>query len=114
MKKAKQILFRLPEYLLIAAVIFYWSSAGSIINPIAIGLVLILILQIIIRNRIIGLLIPILLILTCIFLSLALASEINEFPIFNAEAKRLLLIGLTYLTSTIFISGLISYKYSNS
>lgn len=112
MKIFKQILLKLPEYLLIAAVIFYWGSAGIVINLIAIALIIILILQIIFKNRIIGLIIPSLLIMTCLYMLMALISEFNEFPTFNAEAKKLLLVGLSYFISTMIVAGIMIYKYS--
>lgn len=112
MKKLKKILLELPEYLLIFAVIFYWGSAGKVINPIAIVLIIGLILQIIFRNRTVGIIIPSLLILTSFFMLLALMSEFNEFPTFNADAKKLLFVGLSYFISTIIVSGLMIYRYS--
>ena len=111
MKKLKKFLLELPEYLLIAAVIFYWGSAGMVINPIAIGLIILLILQIIFKNRIVGILIPSLLIMTSIYMLMALMSEFNEFPTFNSDAKKLLFVGLSYLISTMVVSGIMIYKY---
>ena len=110
--KLKRVLLNLPEYLLIAAVIFYWGSAGRVINPIAIGLIVALIFQIIFKNSIVGILIPGLLITISLFMLMALISEFNEFPIFNFEAKKLLFVGLTYFISTIAFSGIMIYKYS--
>jgi hypothetical protein len=112
MEKLKKILLQLPEYLLITAVVFYWGSAGRVINPIAIVLIIGLILQIIFKNRIVGIIIPSLLILTSFYMLLALMSEFNEFPTFNAEAKKLLFWGLSYFISTIIVSGLMIYRYS--
>ena len=114
MKKFKQILLALPEFLLIAAVIFYWISTGLIINPVAISLIVILILQIIFKNKILGLIIPSLLIITCLYMLMALISEFNEFPTFNADAKKLLFVGLSYLISTMIISITMIYKYSQT
>ncbi|WP_417602877.1 hypothetical protein [Owenweeksia hongkongensis] len=111
MSKLKQIALQIPEYLLIASVIFYWGSAGWGVNYIAITLLLILVLQIIFKNRIAGLLIPCILILTCLYMLLALFSEFREFPSFNAEAKQLLFVGLFYFLGTILVSGLMIYKY---
>ena len=111
MRKIKSILFRKPEILLIVAVIFYWGSAGLVINPIAIVLIVLLVFQTIYKNRILGLAIPTLLILTCLYMLLALMSEFNEFSSFNAEAKELLFVGLTFFLSTIFVSGLMIYTY---
>jgi energy-coupling factor transporter transmembrane protein EcfT len=112
MKNLKKISLQLPEYLLITALMFYWVSAGMWINPIAIGLIFALILQIVFKNRIIGIIIPSLLILTSFFLLLALISEFNEFPYFTSDAKKLLFVGLSYFISTLLISGIMIYKYS--
>lgn len=112
MSKLKRIAFQIPEYLLIASVIFYWGSAGWEINYIAISLLVILILQIIFKNRIIGIIIPSLLTLASLFLILAVISEFKEFPTVNAEAMKLLLVGLVYFTSTIIVSGMMFYKYA--
>ena len=45
MKDLKKITLQLPEYILLAAVVFYWFSAGVAVNYVAITLVIGLILQ---------------------------------------------------------------------
>lgn len=114
MKSIMKVLLKLPEYLLIAAVIFYWHSSGNVGNPIAIGLLAILIFQIIFNSRIVGLIIPGIMILTCLYMLLALLSEFNEFPTFDAEAKKLLFVGLLFFVSTIMVSIIMIYKYSTT
>lgn len=111
MEKTKEILLKLPEYLLLAGVCFYWYSSGTLINPIAIGLIGLLIYQLIRKNFVVGLVIPGLLIFGSLFMLMALISEFKEFPTFNAEAKRMLFVGLTYFLSTIIVSGTMIYKY---
>lgn len=108
----KKLVLEIPEYFLIAAVLFYWVSTANALNLFAISLLILLILQIIFKNKILGTLIPIVLILACLFLLLALFSEFREFPSFNSEAKTLVFVGLTYFISTLFISGVMIYKYS--
>ncbi len=112
MKNIKRIVFQLPEYILIIAVIFYWGSAGMVVNPIAIGLIIGLVLQIIFKNRIVGIIIPSLLILTSFYMLFALMYEFNEFPTFNTDAKRLLFVGLSYFVTTMIVSGIMIYKYT--
>lgn len=112
MRKIKQILLASPEYLLILAVVFYWGTAGITVNPVAISLIVILILQIIFKNRILGLIIPSLLIIISLYMTMALLSELQEFQVFNAEARKLLFVGLLYIIFTVIISGLMIYKYS--
>ena len=108
----KTVILQLPEYLLIAAVVFYWFSAGLAVNYIAIGLIIVLILQIIFKNRIIGIIIPSILVMICLYMLLALMSEFNEFPTFSSDAKELLFVGLSYFISTIIVSGIMIYKYA--
>ncbi|WP_323788629.1 hypothetical protein [Psychroserpens sp.] len=112
MKLLKKIILSLPEYLLIAAVLFYWMSAGQPINYIAIGLIIAIVLQIIFKNKMVGIAIPFLLIITSLYMILALISEVREFPSFNAEAKTLLLFGLTYFLTTMLVSVIMIYKYA--
>ncbi len=112
MKNLKKITLLLPEYLLIAAVTFYWISAGLLINPIAIGLIAGLIIQIIFKNKVVGFIIPAVLILTSFYMLLALLSELKEFPKFNSEAKTLLFVGSSYFLSTIIVSVIMIYKYT--
>lgn len=107
----KRHVLHLPEYLLLGAVFFYWVSAGIAMNPIAIVLTIALILQIIFKNRIVGIALPSLLVLASLYMLLALISELNEFETFNAEARKLLLVGASFFVSTILVSGLMLYRY---
>ena len=97
---------------MIAAVVFYWFSAGSAVNYIAIGLIIFLILQIIFKNRIVGIIIPSILVMISFYMLLALMSEFNEFLTFSSDAKELLFVGLSYFISTIIVSGIMIYKYA--
>lgn len=111
MKNSISFLSNLVEYLLIIAVLFYWYGTSNLLNPIAIGLLAILIFQIIFKNNIIGVLIPCVLMLLSMYMILALLSEVNEFESFNSDAQRLLFIGLVYFLGTILISFLMIWKY---
>lgn len=111
-ERIKTFILQLPEYLLIVAVLFYWFSAGLAVNYIAIGLIIVLILQIIFKNRIVGIIIPSILVMLSLYMLLALMSEFNEFLTFNSDAKELLFVGLSYFISTIIVSGVMIYKYA--
>ena len=87
-------------------------TAGLAVNYIAIGLIIVLILQIIFKNQIIGIIIPSMLVMICLYMFLALISEFNEFPTFSSDAKELLFVGLSYFISTIIVSGIMIYKYA--
>jgi phosphoglycerol transferase MdoB-like AlkP superfamily enzyme len=107
----KNFLVKLPEYILLAGACFYWYSSGTIINPIAIGLIILLIFQIIKKNRVVGLVISGLVIMASLYMLMALMSEFNEFTTVNSEAKQMLFVGLAYFLSTIIVSGTMIYKY---
>ncbi len=109
----KKAFLNIPEYLLIAAVLFYWMSAGLVINYIAIVLLVMIIFQMIYKNKVIGIAIPTFLILTSLYMILALFSEVSEFPSFNAEAQTLLLVGLAYFFITIIASTIMIIKYTS-
>jgi|SRR5690606_7452698 len=111
MKNSISFLSNLVEYLLITAVLFYWHGTSNLLNPFAIGLLAVLIFQIIFKNKVVGILIPCVLILLSMYMILALFAEVNEFESFNSDAQRLLFIGLAYFLGTILISFLMIWKY---
>lgn len=112
MKGLKKISLDLPEYILLAAVVFYWFSAAIFINYVAIMLLIGFILQIVFKFRIVGIVLPSLLMLTSFYMLLALISEFNEFPTFNYEAKKLLFVGLAIFMVSMLVSGLMFFKYA--
>jgi hypothetical protein len=112
MKKVKQYILQLPEYLLVGSVLIYWIFSGPIINPIALAALLVLVLQIIYKNRIVGLLIPSLLVSITFYFLLALLSEFHEFPTFTVEARNLLIGGLSFVFVGFLTSAIMFYKYA--
>ena len=112
MNKLKNLLLNFPEVLLIAVTIFYWISSGTIVNPIAFGLIAVLIVQFFVRNDFLGVAIPILFVLASIFLLMALFSEFSELTVKNAESSRLLLVGVSYVLIVVTASGLMIRKYT--
>jgi len=111
MLKSKTLLLNIPEYLLIGAVLFYWFSSGSFVNPLAWILIAVLVLQSILENRILGLLIPSLLMLLSFYMCLAVISEFNEFPNFSQEAAILLFTGLGLFVGIMALSVMMMAKY---
>ena len=114
MKKVKQLFFAVPELLLIALTAFYWVSSGTFVNPIAIGLIVLLLIQFFLRNDYLGVVIPILIVLASSYLMLALFSEIGEFQVWDSGARRLLIIGFLFLLATIASSVLMIRKYTKA
>lgn len=108
----KKQFFKLPEYYLIILVILAGYSPPFYINPIFIGIIGILILQIIFKNRILGISLGIIFFLVNLFFLGALLSEFNEFTEFNNTAKQLLFVGLTIWIVNIIASITMVYNYS--
>jgi len=101
---------RAPAFILILTSLFYWQSTCLLFNPIAIGIILILIFQIVFHNKILGVFISVSFIVLNTYLLLALASELHEFPVFDKDAKRLLFIGLFIISLNIAASIALFYQ----
>ena len=115
MKNAKVVLRYIPEIYLICSVIYYWIGTWLLLNPVAIAFLLALILQLIIRNRVTGILISGLFVIINIYLVFALTSELlsmyNEIKTFNNSQKRLLFFGSTYMGLNIIVGVVMFIKY---
>lgn len=111
MKNFKSILLKTPELYLIFLVIFSSSSDKLQLNPIAIGLVVILFLQIVFKNKVSGLVIASLFIILNLYMLAAVSSEFNEFTIINAEAQQLRAVGLLLFILNSTMAGCMMYKY---
>ena len=102
----------IPELYLILAVLYYWSLTASLLNPIAISLLLVLVYQIITRKQILGIVIATVLILASGYLILALLSELSEFSEYNDDAKELAIFGFLYLGLNITFGAIMLYRYA--
>ncbi|SDX86492.1 hypothetical protein SAMN05444411_110139 [Lutibacter oricola] len=93
----KDNLLLLPEVYLIIASIFYWVNTSTLFNPFAIIFIGVLLYQVIIKNKIAGLLISSVFILLNLYMVLALISELSEFTTSNNSFIRLLVFGVLFL-----------------
>ncbi|HSQ86486.1 MAG TPA: hypothetical protein VLM43_17380 [Desulfobacterales bacterium] len=110
----KSSFLKLPEYYFIMLVVFSGYSPPFHLNPVFIGISVILILQIIIKNRISGLAIGILLLIVNLYMLGALLSEFHEFVGSNPNANQLILAGMgIWLANTIMCLTMI-FRYSKS
>jgi hypothetical protein len=113
MKRYKQILIQLPEYYLVALTILAALTLPLSLNPLVVGLAVVLTLQIIFKSKTVGFIIASLFLIANLFMLIALTTGLNEFPKFNANAKELLFGGLLLLGFNVFISALMFAKYSH-
>lgn len=109
MQKLKPII---PELLLMAMTIYYWTLAALAINWLAIAILAILLYLIMTQNRVLGIVLPTLLIIINLYLILALLSEFHEFSEFNNDTKKLVLGGSLFIGFNIFISSTMLLKYA--
>jgi hypothetical protein len=106
---------KLPEYYLMGMVFLYWFSPGvNYINPVAITLIAILILQAIFRNNVTGAIIGGLFLLANIFMLFALASEFSEFATINGSAVAMVVTGILIFGANIFMAGVMISKYTSA
>lgn len=111
MRNFKRILLKFPEYYLIVLTFLAGYKPPFFINPIAIGLIVILILQIIYKNKITGIVIAGFFAVINVYMLLALISEFSEFPTLNADALQLLLGGLLLIVLNLFVSAVMIFSY---
>lgn len=104
----------LPEYYLIASVLFYWFFTATILNPFAIGLLIVLGFQLVYQRVGTGIAIAITFLLLNLFMVLALFSELAEFTERTTGFYELLIVGSLYLGANTFVSSMMILKYTRS
>jgi uncharacterized membrane protein len=104
MEKIRPIQKWIPELYLLASVLFYWISTGTLLNPIGFFLLAVLLVLFVWKNEILGIAISFLFLILSLYMILALISELNEFPTFNRDAKILLAVGATWLGLNIILA----------
>ena len=104
----------LPEYYLIASVLFYWFFTATILNPFAIGLLIVLGFQLVYQRGGAGIAIAITFLILNLFMVLALLSELAEFTEFTTGFYQLLIVGSLYLGTNILVSSIMILKYTRS
>jgi hypothetical protein len=111
MKNSKKIVFRLPEIYLLLAVVYCWILTANLLNPFAIVLIGLLVFQLYTRNKVTGISIASILIILSFFMLFALMSELNEFPVFNSNAKLLAVVGFSFFGINIIAGSIMLVLY---
>lgn len=112
-KSLRSILNVLPELYLILAVIYYWILTSSVLNPVAIVLLLVLAYQLYTKKQILGIIIASIFIFLNCYMVLALLSELSEFYEFNNQAQQLAIVGFLYLGFNIIVGSIMLIQYIN-
>lgn len=113
MKKAIEIIIKFSDVLMLPIIFFYWINTSELWNPVAIGLLILALLQIVIRNKILGIILATLFSFSSLFLFFALISELRDFTTFDKYALKMAVFMGAYLFFICIISGLMYYKYLN-
>jgi len=101
-----------PEYYIIAVLFCSTYTPPLSISSIAIGLIIFLALQSHYKWKFTGMLISTLFIAVNLYMSLALLSELKEFPTFTGQALLMLGVGSFLILLNLIVSGLMIYNYS--
>ena len=89
-----------PEVLLTLVVLYYWSLTASIVNPVAIALLIPLAILFLWNNKTLGVITAAIFIVAAFYLSLALFSDLIKIETFYPEGLKLLVGGLLFLGIT--------------
>jgi hypothetical protein len=111
MKKLQHLFYKLPEFYLIIFILLAGYKPLFYIAPFAIIGVALVLLQCITRDRISGLIHTGLLIVGSLLFLFAVISEFRDFPVLNAEAYRLLVVGSTVFLVNLIMAFMMFKKY---
>lgn len=101
-----------PEVLLTLVVLYYWSTTGAILNPIAILLLIPLIVLFLWNNKTLGVITACIFIIATLFISLAIFSDLVNIDAFYPAGLKLLLGGLLFVSAAGFASVLMLVKHT--
>lgn len=94
----------LSEIYFIVSVVYYWVLTGTLLNLLAIALLITLGVIIWLKNRLLGVATSAVILVLNLLLILALVSELSEFETFDKNAMVMLVVGLAYIGLNIFMS----------
>lgn len=101
-----------PEVLLTLVVFYYWSLTASLVNPVAIFLLIPLAILFLWNNKTLGVITGTIFLAATLYLSLALFSDIINMEIFYPEGLKLLVAGVLFLVVSGFGSIWMLVKHS--
>ena len=111
MTKPKQFLLQIPEYYLLVLVLLAGYTPPFSFHPIAIGLAAMVILQIVLKNKVSGIVMGAAFFLVNFLMLLPLISELSEFTAFTGQAISLLAGGMAIWLVNLTLSLLMIVKY---
>ena len=113
LKYIKPLFYWMPELYLILAMIFYWVSTATLLNPITFVLSVCLISQLIFNKKGMGIFLGSLLVILNLYLFFALFSGRIAISVFTISAQKFLFIGSGFITLNILMSIKLLLKHVN-
>jgi hypothetical protein len=111
---AKSVSKWYPELFLIVSVIIYWALTGTLVNPVAISLFALLVAQLRFKNKIFGIVLSVIFMLLCIYMMLAIFSDIVHLDTFFPNGLLMIAFGVLYFGSTAFFALALLKKNSTT
>ena len=113
LKYIKPLFYWMPELYLVLATLLYWASTGTLLNPVAFVLLILLTSQLIFNKKGMGIFLGSLLIILNLYLFLALLSDLINISVFTLSVKHFFFIGAGFLTINLIMAVKLLLKHVN-
>ena len=111
---AKSVSKWYPELFLILSVIIYWTLTASLVNPVAISLVVLLVTQLRFKNKTFGVVLSFIFMLLSFYMMLAIFSDIVNLDFFYPRGLLMLGFGTLYFGATAYFAFVLLRKNNNT
>ncbi|MFT6826630.1 MAG: hypothetical protein ACJAYD_001193 [Patiriisocius sp.] len=101
---AKSISKWYPELFLIVSVIIYWGLSATLVNPVAILLLALLVTQLRFKNKIFGIVLSLVFMVLCMYMMLAIFSDIIDLDAFYPRGLLMIVFGVFYFGTTAYFA----------
>jgi hypothetical protein len=101
---AKSISKWYPELFLIVSVIIYWGLSATLVNPVAILLLALLVTQLRFKNKIFGIVLSLVFMVLCMYMMLAIFSDIIDLDTFYPRGLLMIVFGVFYFGTTAYFA----------
>ncbi len=101
---AKSVSKWYPELFLIVSVIIYWGLSATLVNPVAILLLALLVTQLRFKNKIFGIVLSLVFMVLCMYMMLAIFSDIIDLDAFYPRGLLMIVFGVFYFGTTAYFA----------
>ncbi len=111
---AKSVSKWYPELFLIVSVIIYWALTATLVNPVAISLVVLLVAQLRFKSKTLGIALSFVFMLLSFYMMLAIFSDIVNLDFFYPRGLLMLGFGTLYFGATAYFAFILLRKNSTT